>query len=177
MSPPKGYSGLVGRHTMHIKQLSISTNLISLQSQQKAEQHSSSSGSSLLILDAGVLISIYMSPVTATWIAFLLFPFRPIRQITMQQRWSTILFASLSATSVLATPIAKHDSTTAFAKREPPPVIVAMAPGNSPDCGGKVWSPDELIAAIQQATTYKATDNYQGKFLTRPFPWPTMSIY
>ncbi|CAF9902799.1 MAG: hypothetical protein HETSPECPRED_000012 [Heterodermia speciosa] len=82
----------------------------------------------------------------------------------MQQSWSTLLFVSLGVNSVLGTPITKDDSAAVLVKRgDPSGVTVAMAPGNSPDCGGKVWSPDELIAAIQQATDYEATQNYQGK--------------
>ncbi|KAG7006591.1 hypothetical protein G7Y79_00014g037660 [Physcia stellaris] len=81
----------------------------------------------------------------------------------MQQSWSTLLLASLSATSVLATPITRDDSAAAVAKRDPAAVVIAMAPGASPDCGGKVWSPAELTAAIQQAADYETNNNYQGK--------------
>ena len=87
----------------------------------------------------------------------------------MQQSWSTLLFVSLGVNSVLGTPITKDDSAAALVKRgDPSGVTVAMAPGNSPDCSGKVWSPDELIAAIQQATDYEATQNYQGRPLLPP---------
>ena len=105
----------------------------------------------------------------------------------MQQGWSTLLLVSLSVRSVLATPIAKNDPATALMKRDLTGVVVAMAPGNFPDCGGKVWSPDELIAAIQQATEYEATDNHQGWLLplrfssffslTIPFTFSRISSY
>lgn len=94
----------------------------------------------------------------------------------MQQSWSTLLLASLSAAGVLATPMTRDDSAAALAKRDPAGVTVAMAPGASPDCTGKVWSPDELIAAIQQATDYKATDSYQGNVFASSSPFRTLSL-
>lgn len=80
----------------------------------------------------------------------------------MQMMRSVVLFASLNAIGVLATPIAHSTSGTESQKRDPGSVVVASSPGNSPMCDGKIWSPTDLVGAIQQATDYKANGQYQG---------------
>ena len=82
----------------------------------------------------------------------------------MQLSWVHVILASLSATELLATPIARNGPAT-NEKRDPAAVTIASEPGNSPMCDSKIWSPDDLKAAIQQATDYKANNQYQGMSL------------